>query len=133
MRRSTSSYPPDWPEIARRVKEEAGWACVRCSHTHEPASGHTLTVHHLDLSPANCRWWNLAALCQRCHLQIQAKVVLERPWVMAEHTAWFRPYAAGFYAFKYLGEDLTRAEVEARMDELLRVERRMVLGIGPQS
>lgn len=126
-RRSTSAYPPDWPAIAKRVKEEAGWACVRCGVPHQPAAGYGLTVHHLDLSPANCRWWNLVPLCQRCHLQIQAKVVLERPWVMAEHTSWFRPYVAGWYAWRYLGEHLCRAEVMARLDELLELERAAVL------
>lgn len=61
-RRSTSAYPPDWPAIARRCKDEAGWVCVRCGRPHDRAAGYCLTVHHLDLSPANCRWWNLAAL-----------------------------------------------------------------------
>jgi hypothetical protein len=35
------------------------------------------------------------------------------------HSAWFRPYAAGYYAFAVKGWDLTRAEAEARVDELL--------------
>ena len=81
-----------------------------------------LTVHHLDMNKANCRWWNLVALCQRCHLQIQGKVQMARvyPW---EHSAWFRPYVAGYYAFVYLGEDLTREQTEARLDDLLALER----------
>lgn len=80
-----------------------------------------LTVHHLDGDKANCRWWNLAALCQRCHLTIQGKVVMERVWPH-EHSAWFRPYVAGYYAYRYLGEELTREETEARVDELLALE-----------
>jgi hypothetical protein len=80
-----------------------------------------LTVHHLDGVKHNCRWWNLAALCQRCHLQIQGKVQMERvyPW---PHSEWFRPYVAGYYAWVYLGEEINRAEAEARMDELLALE-----------
>jgi hypothetical protein len=80
-----------------------------------------LTVHHLDGDKANCRWWNLVALCQRCHLQIQGKVDMRRvyPW---PHSDWFRPYVAGYYAWIYLGEDLTREETEARLDELLGLE-----------
>jgi hypothetical protein len=35
---------------------------------------------------------------------------------------WFKPYAAGWYAWSYLGEDLTREETMARMDELLALE-----------
>ena len=81
-----------------------------------------LTVHHLDGDKLNCRWWNLTALCQRCHLTIQGRVRMERTWPW-EHTEWFRPYVAGFYAWTYLREDLTREETLARLDELLGLER----------
>jgi len=90
-------YPPNWKEIATAVKDAAGWACVRCQQPHNPATGYTLTVHHIDMNPANCEWWNLAALCQRCHLQIQHKVVIERVWLF-DHSPWFLPYVAGYYA-----------------------------------
>jgi hypothetical protein len=124
-----STYPPDWKAIATAVKEAAGWRCIRCGAAHVNRAGHTLTVHHADLNPGNNRWWNLLALCCPCHLQIQHKVILERPWVMLEHSAWFKPYAAGWYAFRYLGEDLTREQVMGRLDELLRLERIAVLGV----
>ena len=90
----------------------------RCSH---PQDGklRVLTVHHLDNDKANVRWWNLAALCQVCHLQIQGKVQLEQAY-LHPHTEWFRPYVAGFYAFTILGEDLTREQVMGRLEELLR-------------
>lgn len=80
-----------------------------------------LTVHHLNRIKADCRWWNLTALCQRCHLSIQSRVVMAQTYSL-EHSDWFKPYAAGFYAAEYLGEDLTRPEVEARLDELLALE-----------
>lgn len=81
-----------------------------------------LTVHHLNGDKADCRWWNLASLCQRCHLTIQGRVQLHRvyPW---EHSDWFKPYAAGWYAHAYLGEDLTREQTVDRLDELLALER----------
>lgn len=82
-----------------------------------------LTVHHLDEDKGNCRWWNLASLCQRCHLRMQRAVVMDRPWHY-EHSDWFKPYAAGFYAWKYLGEDLTSVETCARIEELLKLEHR---------
>jgi len=123
-----TTYPPDWREIAQRVKDEAGWRCVRCGHPHDTPAGYTLTCHHLDMDPSNNVWWNVLPLCQRCHLSIQARVVLHRPWLMAEHSAWFRPFVAGYYAWRYLGLDLTRAEVEARLPELLALERLHVLG-----
>lgn len=150
MSRFRGQYPPDWDEIGDRVRAEAGNRCVRCGHpqgdrmvslatvgkvvgsfdsllmpcdercTH-PQDGklRVLTVHHLDNDKANVRWWNLAALCQVCHLQIQGKVQVGQAY-LHPHTEWFRPYVAGFYAFTILGEDLTRAEVEARLEELLR-------------
>ena len=128
-RKSTGVYPADWPDLAATVKREAGGRCVRCNHFHDPENGYTLTVHHLDLNPANSAWWNLLALCQRCHLSIQGRVYLDRPWVMADHSEWFKPYVAGWYARKYLGEDLTRAQTMARLDELLSLERTAVLGV----
>lgn len=81
-----------------------------------------LTVHHLDGDKANCRWWNLAALCQRCHLRIQGLVRMERAFIF-EHSEWFKPYAAGWYAWKYETRDITREEALARQDELLALER----------
>jgi hypothetical protein len=86
-----------------------------------------LTVHHLDLDKSNCSWWNLAALCQRCHLRIQGKVIMERPW-MFEHSTWFKPYAAGYYAHEHhLPED--RPIVEAHLDELLLLGQGRILTI----
>lgn len=76
-----------------------------------------LTVHHIDLNKSNCRWWNLAALCQRCHLQIQHKVIIERTY-MFEHSKWFKPYVAGYYAFTNgLPDD--KAFVQANLEQLL--------------
>ena len=125
-----SAYPADWEELGRRVKDEAGWKCIRCERDHDPATGYTLTVHHLDMDPGNSKWWNLLALCQRCHLHIQAKLVLNRPWVMAEHSPWFQPYVAGYYAWRYEGRDLTRGEVMADLPRLLALEVLAVLGGG---
>jgi 5-methylcytosine-specific restriction endonuclease McrA len=117
MRKSTGEYPANWTEIALAVKAEAGNKCVRCGHADDRESGHVLTVHHLDMNPANCEWWNLAALCQRCHLHIQNKVIMERVW-MLPHSSWFKPYAAGFYAAMY-GYPTLRVWVEQYMDELI--------------
>lgn len=124
-----SAYPHNWKAIATAVKESAAWRCVRCGAEHQARSGYSLTVHHADLNPGNNRWWNLLPLCCACHLQVQHKVIMERPWVMLPHSEWFKPYVAGYYAWHYAGEQLTRAEVMARLDELLVLERRAVLGV----
>lgn len=125
---SGSAYPADWPQIAQQVKRDAGGKCVRCNERHDPERGFTLTVHHLDMNPSNSAWWNLLPLCQRCHLSIQSRVVIERPWVMTDHSEWFKPYVAGWYAWRYLGESLTREQVMDRLTELLDLERVAVFG-----
>lgn len=86
------------------------------------AAWRILTVHHLNEVKADLRWWNLVALCQRCHLLIQRKVTMDHPWPW-EHSDWFRPYAAGFYASKYLGEELSREETEERLEMILAMGR----------
>lgn len=86
------------------------------------AAWRVLTVHHFNGDKADCRWWNLGALCQRCHLTIQGKVQMDRVWPH-EHSEWFKPYVAGFYAWRYEQRNITRAEAEERMDELLAYER----------
>lgn len=116
-RKSTGEYPPNWNEIAKRTKDEAGWKCLRCGHDHDPKAGYCLTVHHLDLNPSNCRWWNLPALCQRCHLKIQSKVIMERVWYLP-HSDWFRPFVAGYYAF-HNGLPDDRQFVDSNTDRLI--------------
>lgn len=140
------TYPDHWPQLSAAVKRAAGDRCIRCGHpsgdyldcfvdgvrvepikelaactahcTH-PKDGklRALTVHHLDGDKGNDRWWNLLALCQVCHLQIQGKVIPERPWLF-EHSEWFKPYVAGFYAWQH-GVEYSRAEVEPLIDQLL--------------
>jgi hypothetical protein len=120
-RHSIGNYPINWPEISKSVKDAAGWKCVRCGEPHNVPAGFMLTVHHLDMNPANNAWWNTVPLCQGCHLHIQAKVVLEQPW-MFEHTDWFKPYVAGYYAsINGLPDD--REYVMSHLPELLLLGR----------
>lgn len=117
MSRFSGAYPADWPAIARQVKEDANWHCARCGHAHDPATGHTLTVHHLDNDKSNTQWWNLAPLCQKCHLKIQAKVIMHRAWILP-HSEWFKPYVAGYYAARH-GLPSGKDSVLAHVDELI--------------
>ena len=66
-------YPSDWEKIAVRVKLAADWKCEHCGHEHDVRVGRCLTVHHLDGNKSNCERENLVALCQVCHLHIQAR------------------------------------------------------------
>lgn len=120
-RKSTGDYPSNWEEIATQIKRDAGWKCVRCGRLHEVETGYCLTVHHLTGEKNNCAWWNCPALCQRCHLSIQGKVTMSQPW-MFEHSEWFKPYVAGYYAHvQGLCED--RPYVMAHLVELLEYGR----------
>jgi hypothetical protein len=68
--RNRHLYPDDWPEIAKAVKDKAGWRCEACNNPHGP-SPYVLTVHHLNHDPSDCDDDNLVALCQRDHLRCQ--------------------------------------------------------------
>jgi 5-methylcytosine-specific restriction endonuclease McrA len=116
------TYPAEWPAIAAAIKTECNATCIRCGHVHNVESGHVFTVHHFDGNKSNCEWWNLLGLCQRCHLSVQARVNPDQPYIF-EHSDWLKPYVAGFYAHKYLGQFVTREEVAARLPELLALER----------
>jgi hypothetical protein len=97
-----NDYPSNWPEIARRIKDNARWQCERCCHPHEVETGYCLTVHHLDGNKANCLDWNLAALCQRCHLSVQGRVKMDQLFFVEilDVAEWFKPHLAGFLASK---------------------------------
>lgn len=93
----TGDYPPDWKEIAKRIKDAVGWICERCGHKHDVRNHYVMTVHHLDMDKSNCADWNLAALCQRCHLSIQSRVDFTQGYMM-EHSDWMKPHVGGFLA-----------------------------------
>lgn len=67
-------YPAEWPLISLWVRVSAGWRCEWCAAVQgrpNPATGSrvVLTVAHIhDPAPENVGPRNLAALCQRCHL-----------------------------------------------------------------
>ena len=84
-------YPPDWPEILRRIRfVRAGGRCEcagECGHDHggrcpainyqsHPVTGSKviLTTAHLEPTPENCADDNLKAMCQRCHLALDRPI-----------------------------------------------------------
>lgn len=69
-----STYHYKWKLISYfirhyRAKEKCEWCGVENGEPH-PITGSTviLTVAHIDQDKRNNRFYNLAALCQRCHL-----------------------------------------------------------------
>lgn len=74
-------YPKDWPAISKRIRAREGNACKQCGVTNGTQAISVrgkpykivLTVAHLNHDPADCRDENLAALCQPCHLRLDAR------------------------------------------------------------
>lgn len=120
MRNFRGEYNSDGKTQRYLARERAGFKCIRCGSPSVP--GRILTTHHFDGDKSNDQWWNLMALCQVCHLQIQGRVDPNIPYFL-EHSEWAKPYVAGFYAWKYEGRAVSRDEAEERMDELLSHER----------
>jgi hypothetical protein len=82
------------------VKRLNGYRCERCGHPHldpcderctHPHDGkrRVLTVHHLNGDKGECHLWNLAALCQACHLVIQGRVCFDQAWAWP-HSPWMQ-------------------------------------------
>ena len=65
-----TEYPPRWGRMSKWVRGRAGWRCELCRVRNGPPPN-LLTVHHLDGNKWNLLPWNLAALCQNCHRQVQ--------------------------------------------------------------
>lgn len=110
----------EWQVVPKKSGEVAG---IVAAERETEAAWRILTVHHLSGQKLDLRWWNLTALCQVCHLHIQGKVKMDRPWLL-DHSEWFKVYAAGFYASKFLKLELSREETMARLEELLALGRR---------
>ena len=83
-------YPAEWPLISLWHRVCAGWVCEWCPAVQgqpHPVTGSrvVLTVAHVhDPAPENVEPGNLAALCQRCHLNHDRAHHLE---VQAENRA----------------------------------------------
>jgi len=95
MSKFVGEYPENWEDIQIKVKDRANWQCERCFHPNDKEHGYCLTVHHLDNDKSNCSDWNLAVLCQRCHLHIQGKVEMKQYW-MFDHTGWMKSHVDGY-------------------------------------
>lgn len=77
-------YPPNWKsEIRPRILKRAGDKCEKCGvenhtiRTNEDGKQVriVLTIAHVyDDNPMNCADDNLLALCQRCHLTMDARM-----------------------------------------------------------
>lgn len=123
IRFRSAAFSNEWSTSSSQIAFTIGEALRDGRLVRVEAQWRILTVHHLDGDKANDEWWNTLPLCQRCHLEIQGKVDPRIPWFL-EHSEWFKPFVAGFYAWKYEGKKISRDEAEARMTELLAYENR---------
>jgi len=90
-------YAHNWKEIADKMKAKFKYRCERCDHPHDLKSGHVLTVHHLDGDKKNNEPWNLAVLCQRCHLSVQGRVKMgQMIFSFFPVSKWFIPHLKGY-------------------------------------
>ena len=111
-------YPPEWTkEFRSKIRGEFGNCCERCGHPHDPDNGYALTVHHLDNDKSNLARWNLAVLCQRCHLQVQGRMDIFQTY-MFTLSDWFRPHYLGFLEAHHLNQTV---------EEFVSVERSLFL------
>ena len=73
------TYHPKWTLISKLIRfKRAQNKCETCgakNYEPHPVTGSrvVLTVAHLDHDKSNNRFSNLKALCQRCHLTLDAK------------------------------------------------------------
>jgi 5-methylcytosine-specific restriction endonuclease McrA len=105
-----NEYPKNWEEIAEKLKKKYNYCCERCGHKHDSKNGYTLTVHHLVPKKDLCEEWNLAVLCQRCHLKIQKRVNMFQDYFLP-HSKWFIPHLEGFLKWYKKTEKQVRKEV----------------------
>ena len=88
-----SRYHPEWEEISRAIIRLAGDRCELCPAKNGELHWKTksfvvLTVHHIDGNPKNNRRRNLVALCQRCHLRLDAGLRSSRAAGSGEDLFW---------------------------------------------
>lgn len=95
-RYQNEQYPVNWPDVARQIKEACGWRCLCCGKLcRRPGEmflgwEYQLTVAHLDQcydEPVV----TVAALCIRCHFQLDAPL----SWWARHRHARIRRWKAG--------------------------------------
>ena len=90
-----TEYPPRWSRVSRWMRGRAGWCCELCGtkNRHPP---NRLTVHHLDGNKWNLMPWNLAALCQRCHREVQWTLDFCQSNLTGVYPEWLRAHVKAY-------------------------------------
>jgi 5-methylcytosine-specific restriction endonuclease McrA len=96
--KSRPEYPPQWSRTSRWVRGHAGWRCELCGVKNGPPPN-LLTVHHLDNNKWNLLPWNLAALCQSCHRQVQWTLDFCQSTLTDIYPEWLRQHVRAYNAW----------------------------------
>ncbi|WP_455363298.1 HNH endonuclease [[Eubacterium] cellulosolvens] len=94
-KRHRTDYPPRWSRMSRWVRGRASWHCELCGVKNGPPPN-LLTVHHLDGNKWNLLPWNLAALCQRCHCEVQWTVDFYQANLTGVYPGWLRAHVEAY-------------------------------------
>jgi 5-methylcytosine-specific restriction endonuclease McrA len=70
-------YPKNWKMIRQEIIWRSNDRCELCNAENymphwKTNSKVVLTVHHINFNPQDNRMCNLIALCQRCHIKLDA-------------------------------------------------------------
>jgi hypothetical protein len=84
--------------VSRWVRGRAGWRCELCG-VKNGAPPNLLTVHHLDGNKWNLLPWNLAALCQNCHRQVQWTLDFCQSTLTDIYPEWLRQHVGAYNAW----------------------------------
>ena len=90
-----TEYPARWGRMSRWVRTRAGWRCELCEVKNGPPP-YVLTVHHLDGDKWNLLPWNLAALCQRCHSDVQWTIDFYQVNLTGVYPGWLRAHVEAY-------------------------------------
>jgi hypothetical protein len=72
-----SKYPKNWIDIRNTILKRADNRCELCNAANykphwKTGSKVVLTIHHINFDITDSRKSNLIALCQRCHIKLDA-------------------------------------------------------------
>ena len=93
-----TEYPPRWSRTSKWLRGHAGWRCELCGVKNGPPPN-LLTVHHLDGNKWNLLPWNLAALCQNCHRQVQWTLDFCQSTLTDIYPDWLREHVRAYNAW----------------------------------
>ena len=91
------------------------WRCELCG-VKNGIRPDVLTVHHLDSNKWNLLPWNLAALCQRCHREVQWTIDFYQANLTGAYPGWLRTHVE---AYNHWAQNKGRPQLALALNALL--------------